>query len=102
MGAPLGSPVTDNPFTSGAAVNKKGDVNGWPSVLANYDRILLGGRANVAFLGGMQASFNFLQNKDLKSTFGVTDTSAQVSKVTTSIPGTPDTIIYPAARPKDS
>lgn len=102
MGAPLGSPATDNPFTSGAAVNKKGDVNGWPSVLANYDRILLGGRANVAFLGGMQASFNFLQNKDLKSTFGVTDTSAQVSKVTTSIPGTPDTIIYPAARPKDS
>lgn len=100
VAAPIGSPASQ--FISNYSVNKKQDGPGWPTSLANYDRILLGGRANVAFLGGMQLGLNFLQNKDLKSTFGSTDTATMKSKYTISIPGKADSVAYDLARDKDS
>ncbi len=100
MAAPIGTPASQ--FISKYSVNKKQDNEGWPTQLANYDRILLGGRANVAFLGGLQLGLHFLQNKDLKSTFGSTDTTTQKSKYTYSVAGRPDSIVFDQARDKDS
>lgn len=102
VAAPLGESSFDQ-FISNYHLAKKGfdATPGWPTKLANYDRILLGARSNWAFLGGVQIGANFLQNKDLKSTFGTTDT-ADLTMVTFSKPGKADSVVYPAARQKDS
>lgn len=72
--APYGSPVSE--FTSSYNVSKKDGVDGWPAALANYDRILLGGKAKVTTLGAITIGANFLVDKDLMSTYGASDSTS--------------------------
>lgn len=59
--------------------NLGGDaLSGAPDSLANFDRWALGAKANVAFLKGLSLGGSILSVKDLKSTFGTTDTANRV------------------------
>lgn len=62
--ADIASPVLSNSGMFGDKVFR------YPDSLANFDRWGLGARGNVTFLGGITLGANYIGVKDLKSTFG--------------------------------
>jgi hypothetical protein len=61
-------------LTSGINWSMDG-TTGAPDSLANFDRWALGARGSVTFLGAFNLGVNYLNIKDLKSTYGIQDTS---------------------------
>lgn len=71
-GAALGDPASELI----SKINSSADgTTGYPDSLANFDRWAVGGRGTITFLGAFNLGANFLGVKDLKSTYGMTDTA---------------------------
>jgi hypothetical protein len=71
--APIAAPHDGNITAEAGAFGDGTQV--YPDSLGNFDRWALGAQAKVAFLKGIKLGLNYIQVKDLKSTFGTTDTS---------------------------
>lgn len=99
--APAGSPKSI--FVSNKNFSGDGTV-GYPDTLANFDRWALGAKGSVTFLKGVSLEGNFMQTKDLRSTYGTIDTASTITKRQYQKP-TGDTIIWagkPAMQTRDS
>ena len=70
--APVGSSLSQ--FLSNSNTSMDGTV-GYPDTLANFDRWVFGAKGSVTFLKAFDLGINVLADKDLKSTFGTSDTS---------------------------
>ncbi len=67
-------PVGGVASTNVSKYSLSGDkLTGSPDSTANFDRWALGAKGSVTFLKGITLGGNFLQTKDLKSTFGTVD-----------------------------
>ncbi|HXP90642.1 MAG TPA: hypothetical protein VN931_06920 [Fibrobacteria bacterium] len=68
-------------------------TGGSPDSLANFDRWVLGARGAVTFLGAFNLGANYLNIKDLKSTFGIADSGlAELPRDTDAVDGNIATI----------
>jgi len=66
---------------------------GYPDTIANFDRWALGARGTITFLGAFDLGANYLNIKDLKSTFGIADSGlAELPRDTDAVDGNIATI----------
>lgn len=88
---PIGSPASQ--FISNAAISGDG-TTGYPDSLANFDRWAVGGKANVTFMKAFRLGANFLATQDLRSTYGSTAGTTEVSRMVIQRVGQADSVIW--------